>query len=98
MQRFRSAVIIISKMRARQAIKDQIRARGDKVSNHSHRDICVMADDWLAQHKDEIIPKAVADCLTFPEFSPWRSELESYAQIQKPQISTTSTLQISGAK
>jgi hypothetical protein len=98
-QHFRSAVMTIAMMRAKKAAQAQLRARGLKPQHYSSREIVVMAEAYLGQHREELISKAAADVATFPEFARHLSaNLLSDAQKEKPSISTTSTLQISGAK
>ena len=68
MQRFRSAVITVARLRARQVIKAQIKARGDKVCNFTAAQISLEADAYLAQHREELITKAAVDVASLP----WR--------------------------
>jgi hypothetical protein len=69
MQRFRSAVMTIAHYRAKQAVKVQIRARGQKIAEYSCRDIALLAEAELERNREQIIAKAVADVATFPSLA-----------------------------
>ena len=76
MLKYRAAVMTIARYRAKQAVKAEIRAKGFKIAQFSAREIAEQAEEYMAQHKDELINKAVEDCLTFPEFARYRSEID----------------------
>ena len=97
MQRFNCAVRTIALYRAKRAVQAQIRARGERISDYSCRDMSIMANDHFAQHQEELINRATAVVVTFPEFAGC-ANLETNAQPQKPQISRASAVQMSGAK
>jgi hypothetical protein len=69
MQRFQSAVRTIALFRAKKAVQAQIRARGQRISDYSCRDMSVMAEAEFERNREELINKATADVLTFPEFA-----------------------------
>jgi integrase len=69
MQRFQSAVRTIALFKAKKAVQAQIRARGQRVSDYSCRDISLMAAVELERDREELINKATANVLTFPEFA-----------------------------
>ena len=99
MQRFNCAVRTIALYRAKKAVQAQIRARGERISDYSCRDMSIMANDHFAQHRDELIARATEVVATFPEFSPLVcAYVVTNAQSQKPQISMASAVQMSGAK
>ena len=51
-----SAVIVgLARQTARNAVKAELRAKGLRVTNFSARDLSVMADDYLARHRAELI-------------------------------------------
>jgi hypothetical protein len=87
---------------AKTAVKDQLRAQGLKVWHFSAKEITQLAEDYFANHREELITKATEDINTWPGFARWRlpncSNIETDAQNQNPQTSTTSTVQMSGAK
>jgi hypothetical protein len=97
MQRFNSAVRTIALYRAKKAVQAQIRARGERISDYSCRDMSIMANDHFAQHQEELINRATAVCLTFREFAGC-ANLVTPAQSQSGPKSITSTVQMSGAK
>ena len=99
LQRFHSAVRTIALYRAKKAVQAQIRARGERIADYSCREISVMAEAYLNQHKEELINKAAADVATFPEFCPFVcANLVLNAQTQSQPKSITSAVQMSGAK
>jgi hypothetical protein len=51
---------MLATMRARQAVKDQLRREGLKVSHYAAREITLLANDWLAQHREEVMPECLA--------------------------------------
>jgi hypothetical protein len=61
------------------------------------RETTEQAEADMAQHREELISKAVADCLTFPEFVGC-AELTTFVQTQSPPSSIASAVQMSGAK
>jgi hypothetical protein len=50
----------LAQLRARNAVKDQLRKQGLKVSHYAARDITVLAIEYLAAHRDELMPDAIA--------------------------------------
>ena len=99
MQRFQSAVRTIALWKAKKAVQAQIRARGERIADYSCRDISVLAEAHLAQHRDELINKATQMVATFPEFSPFVcAYVATNAQTQSQPRSTTSTVQNSCSK
>ena len=58
--RYNACVRTFAKMQARGKAKEQIRARGDKVSHYSAREISDMAEVILAQNPDEYLTRARA--------------------------------------
>jgi hypothetical protein len=99
MQRFQAAVRTIALFKAKKAVQAQIKARGQRVSDYSCRDISLMAAVELERNREELINKATAVVATFPEFSRYGcANLVTDAQTQKPQTSMASAVQMSGAK
>jgi hypothetical protein len=94
----RHAVIVLARQSARKAIKAQLRAEGLKLSQFSAKDISIRADAYFDVHRERLIAEAEHVIATSPYFARWRcAELSSDAQKEKPPISTTSTVQMSGA-
>lgn len=79
MQRFHSAVRIIAMLQAKRAVKEEIRAKGQKIAEFSCREISERADAFFAQHREELMAKATAIVRTFPEFAGC-AELSTSAQ------------------
>ena len=96
------AVIVLAHQSARKAIKAQLRAEGLKLSQFSAKDISIRAEAWFDVHRQELIAEAEHAIATWPGFARWRlpncSNIESNAQTQTQPISTTSAIQILGAK
>ena len=101
-QRHRSAVAVLAMQSARREVKAQIRAKGHKVAHYSAREISVLAEVELQRNRPRFVAEAEHAINTWPGFARWRlpncSNIETDAQSEKPPISTTSPLQISGAK
>ena len=98
----RQCVIVLARQSARKAIKAQLRAEGLKLSQFSAKDISIRAEAYFDVHRERLIAEAEQIVATSPYFARWRlpdcSNIETNAQSEKPPISTTSPLQISGAK
>jgi hypothetical protein len=73
---FHSAVMTIARYRAKQTVKADIRAKGQKLAQYSCREIALLAEAELERNREEFITKAVTDCLTFPEFARYRAEID----------------------
>jgi hypothetical protein len=69
MQRFQSAIRTIALFRAKKAVQAQIRARGERIAGYCCREINLLAGIELERNREELINKATADVLTFPEFA-----------------------------
>lgn len=76
MLRYRHAVIVVAMQRAKRAVQANIRARGLKIAQFSAREITEQAEAYMAQHREELIAKAAEDVATFPEFAPYRAEID----------------------
>ena len=57
--RITTAARMLAEIRARQAVKDQLRSKGEKVSHYTRRDINRLVESYLALHAVELMP----DCL-----------------------------------
>ena len=95
-------MIVLARQSARKAIKAQLKAEGLKLSQFSAKDISIRADAYFDVHRERLIAEAEQIVATSPYFARWRlpdcANIETDAQKTKPPISTTSALQISGAK
>ncbi len=62
----------------------QLRAKGEKPQLYSMREITLLAEDYFAQHREQIIKKAAEDVATFPEFARRRcAQLSNSAQTEE---------------
>ena len=100
-QRHRQAVIVLARQSAKRAIKAQLRAEGLKLSQFTAKDISIRADAWFDDHRAELIAEAEHTIATWPGFARWRlpcADVLQSGQNQNEPKSTTSTVQMSGAK
>src|SRR5215469_6073910 len=91
--RHRSAVITLARMRAKKSVLLELRAQGLKPQHFSAREIAVLTDYYLNQHRAVLMAEAAEAIATWPGFARWRlpsANISSDAQNQKPQTSTTS--------
>jgi hypothetical protein len=51
---------------AMKAVKRQLQARGEKVMQFPSRDLRILADEYLAAHRDELIEDAIGMVRTVP--------------------------------
>jgi hypothetical protein len=91
----RRAVIALAHQRAKRLVQASIRAKGQRLADFSAREIALLAEDYLAQHRAELIAEAENAIATWPGFAPWRlpvfvntSEIE-----HSPNANTTITRQ-----
>jgi hypothetical protein len=57
--RIATAAHILAQLSARNAVKDQLRKQGLKVSHYAARDITAMACEYLIEHRSELLPPAI---------------------------------------
>jgi hypothetical protein len=57
--RITTAAHVLAQLAARQAVKRQLQARGEKVSLYAARDITALARQYLAEHQSELMPDAI---------------------------------------
>ncbi len=57
-QRMRSAVFTLALYSAKKAVKRQLQAQGLKVAHYSARDITILAERYLNDHRTELIAEA----------------------------------------
>jgi len=48
----RIAVRVFAKMAAKRAITNQIRARGERISDYSNKELTLRSEAWLVQHPE----------------------------------------------
>ena len=101
MLRHRSAMMTLARMRAKKSVLLALRAQGLKPQDFSVREIGVLTDYYVNQHRAKLMAEAAVAIATWPGFAKWRlpsANITTNAQKQSEPISTTSALQISGAK
>ena len=97
----RQCVIVLARQSARKAIKAQLRAEGLKLSQFSAKDISIRADAYFDVHRERLIAEAEHIVATSPYFARWRlpsANITTVAQSENEPKSTTSAVQMSGAK
>jgi hypothetical protein len=100
-QQHRQAVMVLAHRRARKAVERQLQEQGLKPRYMALREINLLAQDYLAQHREQLRAEAEHAIATWPGFARWRlpcADIKTNAQTPSEPISTTSALQISGAK
>ena len=104
--RITTAAHVLAQLRARQAVKDQLRKQGLKVSHYAARDITAMACEYLSEHRSELLPPAIETIERWTlagEFGKraqraLRAKLTTNAQTQIEPNSMASAVQMLGAK
>ena len=72
MQRHRHAVMVLALQRAKKAVQANIRAKGQRLADFSAREITLLAEDYLAQHRAQLWAEAEHAIATWPGFARWR--------------------------
>ena len=101
MIRHRAAVITRARQRPKKVVLLQLRAQGLKLAQFSAKEITLLIEAELERNRARLIAEAEQAINTWPGFARWRlpvANLTTNAQKQSEPISTTSALQISGAK
>jgi hypothetical protein len=70
--RHRSVVMTLARMQAKKAVLLELRAQGLKPQHFSAREIAVLADYYLNQHRAELVGEAAEAIATWPGFARWR--------------------------
>ncbi len=71
-QRHHHAVATLARQAAIKAIKAKLRAEGTRLSEFAAREITMMAEDYLAQHRDQLTAEAKALIARSPYLARWR--------------------------
>jgi hypothetical protein len=96
--RHRSAVMTLARMRAKKSVLLALRAQGLKPQHFSVREIGVLTDYYVNQHRAQLIAEAAEEIAAWPEFARYRcAELDNNAQTGNKHKSITSAVQTSGA-
>ena len=97
MLRHRSAVMTLARMRAKKAVLLALHAQGLKPQHFSAREVGVLTDYYVNQHRARLMAEAAEEIATWPEFARWRcAELSNNAQTENKPKSIT--VQMSGAQ
>ena len=97
----REVVMMLARNAAKKVVKARLRERGVRLTLVLPKDINGPAYEYLAEHRERLIAEAEHTINTSPFLKRWRlpcAEISSDAQKQTEAKSTTSALQISGAK
>jgi len=70
--RHRSAVMTLARMRAKKSVMLELRAQGFKPLHFSPREIAVLTDYYLNQHRAKLMAEAAEIIETWPGFAQWR--------------------------
>jgi len=70
--RFNCAVKALALYSAKQRVKEQIRARGEKVAHYSCREITALGEEYFASHMEELLAQALVDVWKLPSFARYR--------------------------
>jgi hypothetical protein len=105
-ERMKSTVFTRALQRAKTAVKRELQAKGLKLAQYSCRELTLMAEQYLTQHREELITEAMAtvERWTADGFfgkraqREWFANLVSDAQRANEPKSTTSTVQMLGGK
>jgi hypothetical protein len=62
----------LARMRAKKAVLLALRAQGLKPRDFSAREIAVLADYYLNQHRAKLMAEAAEEIATWPGFAWWR--------------------------
>ena len=72
MQQHRHAVMVLALQRAKKAVRAGIRAKGQRLADFCAREITLLAEDYLAQHGEQLRAEAEHAITTWPGFARWR--------------------------
>src|SRR5215468_5189150 len=99
MLRHRSAVMTLARMRAKKSVLLALRVQELKPQHFSAREIAVLAEYYLNQHRAKLMAEAEEAIATWPGLARWRcAEFTTAAQKEGEPRSITSVVQMSGAQ
>jgi deoxyribodipyrimidine photolyase-like uncharacterized protein len=93
----RQAVMIFARLAAKRAVQDELRAQGVRVTLFPHAEIMRQAREYLDKHP-ELYQLALERAHKLGYVDPRLTKVRSDAQSQEQPKSTTSPVQMSGAK
>ena len=70
--RHRSAVMTLARMRAKKAVLFELRTQDLKPQHFSAREIAVLTEYYLNQHRAKLMAEAAEAIATWPGFASWR--------------------------
>jgi len=68
----RRAVITLAHQSAKKTVQADIHAKGQRIADFSAREITLLAEDYLAQHREQLWAEAEHAIATWPGFARWR--------------------------
>jgi hypothetical protein len=92
----RRAVIALAHQRAKRLVQASIRAKGQRLADFSAREIALLAEDYLTQHRAELVAEAEHAIATWPGFARWRLPPEVFEKIHKTEHSPNANSAIMG--
>ena len=95
-QLHRQAVMLFARLAAKRAVQDQLRAQGVRVTLFPHAEVMRQAGEYLASHP-EFYQQALERANKLGYIDPL-ADIKTNAQTKSEPKSTTSALQIFGAK
>jgi len=95
--RHRSAVMTLARMRAKKAVILALSAQGLKPQHFSAREIAVLAEYYLNQHRARLVAEAEEIIETWPGFASFRADVINIAQTENEPKPITSVVQNSSA-
>ena len=86
MLRHRSAVMTLARMRAKKSVLLALRAQGLKPQHFSAREIAVLTDYYVNQHRARLMTEAAEAIATWPGFAQWRLLPGQDVFVKSPEI------------
>ena len=96
-QLLRQAVAQLARLAAKRAVQTNLRDQGVRVSLFPYAELMRLAAEYLDKHP-ELYQQALERAQRLGYVNPLGAEVKTSAQTQSEPISTTSTVQISGAE
>ena len=77
---------LLARMRAKKSVLLALRAQGFKPQHFSVREIAVLADYYLNQHRAKLMAEAAEAIATWPGFAQWRLPPEQEVFVKSTEI------------
>ncbi len=81
LRQYRAAVCTLALQRAKRIVQTHIRAKGQRLSDFHAREITLLAEDYLAHNRAELVADAEHAIATWPGFAQWRLSPEVFEKI-----------------